>query len=217
MSLDFNRAPDRRRFYLERGLRKRPLGSGSDLEGLMSLPRKSLSVDPAELFKDIQAVVIGGVATRSYAPERSTEDLDLLIEHRRFGEASQRIRQAGYEKIRDLDFPNASLGLYGEAWSKAGLKVDMVATAQRWGRLALKNPQLDTTGLPIVRLPFLVLMKFDSARAIDQGDLSRMLGRLNDEECEALIREVAKHSNDPSFADDVRQYAQLGRWEWETP
>ena len=217
MSLDFSQASARRRFYLERGLRKRPIGSGSDLEGLMALPRKALSMNPKEFLPGISAVVVGGVATRMYSPERTTEDLDILVEHVSFSEASKKIQLAGYAKVRDLFFPNASLGLYGEAWTKGNLKIDLISTSQKWGARAVRKHLDDPTGLPIVTLPFLVLMKMDSARGVDQGDLTRMLGRLSDAQCEELIREVAKYSKDPNFADDVRQYAQLGRWEWETP
>lgn len=183
----------------------------------MEAPRKPLPVNPKDVLVGISAVVVGGVATRMYSPERVTEDLDVLVEHKHFHEASEKLRLASYTKVRDLFFPNASLGLYGEAWSKDGLKIDLLATPQKWGRQAVKKHVQDPTGLPIVTLPYLVLMKIDSARGIDQGDLSRMLGRLSEAECEDLIREVACHSTDPSFADDVRQYAQLGRWEWEKP
>jgi hypothetical protein len=32
-----------------------------------------------------------------------------------------------------------------------------------------------------------------------------------------MVKVVEKHSHDPQAADDVRQYALLGRMEWETP
>lgn len=60
-------------------------------------------------------------------------------------------------------------------------------------------------------------MKLDSARGVDQGDLTRMLGRLEDSEIEAIVRIVDRHSHDPQAGDDVRQYAFLGRLEWEAP
>ena len=214
--LDFRQAQNRRRFYLERGLRHRPFGAGSNLRLLMDLPRYEVQVKPEELFGDIPAVVIGGVAARAYAPERHTKDIDFLIDHSRFEEASERLRQAGFRKDRDLFFPNASLALYGRAWSRGQVIIDVVATPQLWGKRALEKRVLDQTGLRVVPLPYLVLMKLDSARGIDQGDLTRMLGRLNDGEVEEIIDEVERYSSDPAFADDVRQYAQLGRWEWET-
>jgi hypothetical protein len=215
--VDVGLARNRRRFYLDRALRKRSLGSGSDLHRLMSLPRSTVRLKPEDLFGDIPAVVVGGVATRAYAPERHTKDVDFLLDHERFSEADDKLRRAGFLKDRDLLFPNASLGLYGQAWRRGDELVDILATPQEWGAQALKGQTLDPTGVRVVPLPYLVLMKFDSARGVDQGDLTRILGRLKDAEVEQLIGEVASYSCDPSFADDVWQYVQLGRWEWTDP
>jgi len=214
--LDVTQAKNRRRFYLERGLRKQPIGAGSDLVFLMALPRTKLPMKPEELFGDLPAMIVGGVATRAYAPERVTKDIDLMVEHDRFVEAIQRLRVEKFEKKNDLFFPNASLGLYGESWTKENLEIDILSSPQEWCKLAFRIRVDDQTGARVIPLPYLVLMKFDSARGIDQGDLTRMLGPLDDEKIEQIIKVVERHSGDPTFANDVRQYAQLGRWEWET-
>jgi len=213
----FESARERRRFYLERGLRKRPIGSGSNLDALMSMERDKLFIDMESLFGDIPAVVIGGVATRAYSPERRTKDIDVLVDHLRYTEALTRLRSLGWREEHDLFFPNTSLGLYGTAWSKDGRHLDVIATAQAWAAEALAEEVYDQTGLRVVSLPHLVLMKLDSARAIDQGDLSRMLGRVDKTEIERIVRIVARHHRDPHAAEDVRQYAELGALEYETP
>jgi hypothetical protein len=59
-------------------------------------------------------------------------------------------------------------------------------------------------------------MKLDSARVIDQADLARILGRLSAEHVEDVIRTVQHHYHDPSTADDLRQYHEIGKWEYET-
>jgi hypothetical protein len=41
----FATAASRRRFYLDVGLRKRPIGSGSNMEMLMQSEREKLSID----------------------------------------------------------------------------------------------------------------------------------------------------------------------------
>ena len=41
-------------------------------------------------------------------------------------------------------------------------------------------------------------MKLDSARGIDQGDLTRMLGRLSASEIERTVRIVERHHGDPT-------------------
>jgi hypothetical protein len=43
-------------------------------------------------------------------------------------------------------------------------------------------------------------MKLDSARTTDQGDLGRMLGRLDKAAIESVIAIVAKHYGDPQAA-----------------
>lgn len=215
--LDYRRSRDRRRFYLDRGLRKQGRGAGSDLRGLMQLPREAVMVRPEDLFGDLPALVIGGVAARAYAPERLTKDIDFLIDHDRFAEATSLLAKRGWQKKIDLVFPNASLGLGGQAWEKDGLAIDVITTDQAWAYEAFDTPAYDQTGLRVIPLAFLVLMKLDSARGIDQGDLTRMLGRLDDAEVDAIVKVVEKHSHDPQAADDVRQYTLLGRMEWEIP
>ena len=164
-AVDYGRARDRRRFYLDRGLRKQGRGAGSDLRGLMALPRKEAAVRPESLFGAFPAVVVGGVAARAYAPERQTKDIDFLIDFERFGEATIGLRQRGWQKKLDLVFPNTSLGLRGEAWERDGQLIVVIATDQDWGREPFRTPAFDQIGLRLIPLAFLVLMKLDSARA----------------------------------------------------
>jgi len=216
-SADFRSAAARRRFYLDMGLRKRPMGSGSDMETLMQSERETLSIVMESLFGEIPAAVVGGVATRAYSPERKTQDIDVLVDHHRYEEALQRLRDQGWRRIRDLVFTAGLLGLYGSAWTKDGTKLDVLATEQRWAQEALSDRSYDQTGLRVIALPYLVMMKIDSARGIDQGDLTRMLGLLDDAAVERVVEVVRRHYGDPHGAEDVRQYAMLGKLEYWTP
>jgi hypothetical protein len=65
-------------------------------------------------------------------------------------------------------------------------------------------------------LPYLVLMKIDSARGVDQGDLTRLLGRIDAPSVEAIVTIVERHYGKGLIADDVRQYAEIGRWEYDS-
>ena len=210
----FVTAAGRRRFYLDVGLRKRPLGSGSNMETLMQSEREKLFIVVESLFGDIQAAVVGGVATRAYSPERTTKDIGVLVDHARYDEALAGLRTLGWRDDGALFFPNSLLGLYGSAWLKEGQKLDVLATDQPWAAEALSQKAYDQTGLRVIGLPFLVLMKIDSARGIDQGDLTRMLGLLDDVEVERVVAVVARHYGDPHGAEDVRQYAMLGKLEY---
>jgi len=217
VSTGFETAAARRRFYLDVGLRKRPIGSGSNMDTLMQSEREKLFIVMESLFGDIPAAVVGGVATRAYSPERKTRDIDVLVDHTRYNEAITGLFPLGWENDGDLFFPNSLLGLYGSAWLKGGQKLDVLATDQPWAREALAQHSYDQTGLRVIALPYLVLMKIDSARGIDQGDLTRMLGLLDDAALERVVDVVERHYGDPQGAVDVRQYAQLGRLEYWTP
>jgi hypothetical protein len=184
---------------------------------LMQSPREKLSIDMERLFGDIPAAVVGGVATRAYSPERKTQDIDVLVEHIRYADAVERLRAQGWAKVRDLTFTAGLLGLYGSAWLKDGQKLDVLATDQPWAHEALADRSYDQTGLRVIALPYLVMMKIDSARGIDQGDLTRMLGLLDDTALEHVVEVVRRHYGDPHGAEDVRQYAMLGKLEYWTP
>jgi len=193
------------------------MGSGSNMETLMQSEREKLPIVMEALFGEIPAAIVGGIATRAYSPERKTQDIDVLVAHARHDEAAQRLRNLGWKNDGNLFFPNGLLGLYGTAWLKDGLKLDLMSTDQAWAEEALAQFSYDQTGLRVIGLPYLVMMKIDSARGIDQGDLTRMLGLLNDEEVERVIDVVRRHYGDPHGAEDVRQYAMLGKLEYWTP
>ncbi|SRR5579875_190721 len=213
---DLREARNRRRFYLDRGLRKRSIGVGSDLHALMALPRDPTAVNPGELFGAISVLVIGGVATRAYAPERQTKDTDFLIDPDSFSEAVALLRNSGWRKTIDLFFPNSSLGIRGEAFEKEGAFIGVITSDREWVREGFARPVYDQTGLRVIPLAYLVLMKIDSAHGIDQGDLTRMLGRLDEEQVEEIAGIVDRHAHDAQAADDVRQYSLLGRMEWDS-
>jgi hypothetical protein len=220
--LDVSSAAARRRFYLDRAMRKSTRGSGSDLTYLMSLPRVLNGVERMiePMFDTIPVFLIGAHAAAAYAPERMTKDIDYFVAGENYAEATTRIGNSGWTKIRDLHFPNAKLGLHGSAWRSdaGGAEVDLITSDQEWARAAFEAPVCrDKTGKRVIPLEFLVLMKLDSARANDQGDINRILGRLTSERIEDVVRVVIRYYDDPAAADDIRQSAEIGRWEYETP
>lgn len=218
--MNFSLARDRRRFFIERGLRKRAGGGGrgSALASLMALPRTELSVNLAELLGNVSFCVIGDVATRAYMPERATKDIDVLVSADDFDDAEQRLREAGYTAVAkhdDLFFANSMLGLFGRVWQKADTRFDLISSRQEWVHEALALEAYDQTGLRVIALPYLVLMKLDASRGQDQADVERMLGRLSDDELSRIAQVVDRFSTDPQAAQDVYQYAQLGRTEYK--
>jgi len=218
-SLDLTRAADRRQFYLQRSGRKNTRGSGSALDRLMVVPRKKVPHMDTELVVGLPAMLIGAHAAAVYAPERSTADVDVVVEHDSFGKAEQQLGAKGWTKASALAFPHAKLGLYGSAWSPAdgGPPLDLIASRQPWLREAFAAPEVrNTQGARVLPLPYLVLMKLDSARGVYQGDLTRILGRLSEPEVEDVVVVVDRNYSDSEVADDIRQYAEIGRWEYES-
>ncbi|MEA2719785.1 MAG: hypothetical protein QOJ39_1649 [Candidatus Eremiobacteraeota bacterium] len=173
----------------------------------------------AAIFGDIPVFLIGALAAAAYAPERYTKDVDYFVVADRYGEAQTRLLTAGWKQTRTLTFPNAALGLFGSAWRAhdGRPEIDLITSEQEWAREALAAPiSRDTKGERVIPLAYLILMKLDSARAIDQGDLARILGRLSPEQMDDVINIVVRHYRDPSTAEDLRQYHEIGKWEYET-
>jgi hypothetical protein len=217
--MNFASARDRRRFFIERGLRRRSRGGrGSDLESLMKLPRTEIGVNARELLGAIPFCVVGGIATRAYMPERSTKDIDFLVSPDDFEGTEQRLRAAGYSataRSDDLSFSDSRLGLFGRAWQKENIRINLISSSQAWVHEAIMAESFDQTGLRVIALPYLVLMKIDASRGQDQADVERMLGRVSAENVECIAEIVDRYSGDPQAADDVRQYALLGRMEYQ--
>lgn len=215
--VDFSKPANRRAFFIQRAFRLRTRGSGSDLDRLMMGPRSNAGFMASKIFGEIPVMLIGAHAANVYMPPRNTADVDFLVPHHRFQDAENKLAAEGWGRLRSLMFPNANLGLYGSAWShpETNEELDLISSPQRWVETAFNSPISHAqNGARVLPLPFLVLMKLDSARTIDQGDLGRMLGRLDDPMIEKVISEVTKHYADPQAADDIRQYAEIGRWEY---
>ena len=164
-------------------------------------------------------MLAGAHAANAYMPPRNTADIDFIVPYDRFRDAEQALEKAGWLRARDLVFPNANLGLSGSAWHhpQSNEELDLITSAQNWVQAAFDAPVSHAPdGSRIVPLSFLVLMKLDSARTTDQGDLARMLGRLDDREVGKIVSVVTAHYADPQTADDIRQFAEIGRWEYDS-
>ncbi len=165
-----------------------------------------------ELFASIPYAAIGGVATRAYMPQRTTDDLDVLVPASVLQEVRLLLRAAGGTLAVHLAFPDSTLGLRGEAWEIQGSPpLDLIWSDQPWVTAALQGAVTDETGLRIVPLWALVALKMDAARGIDQGDLSRMLGLASDPQL-ALVRDAIRALL-PDAIEDLESYVELGRLE----
>lgn len=141
-------------------------------------------------------VVIGGVATRLYAPERVTDDLDILIETKNAAALDADIKRAGGISCCELN----------------GMALDVREEAAPWAVEAIASPASAPNGLPVIALPYLVLMKMRAGRAIDIGDLSRVLGAADEVTLGETRRVVQQELADG--VEDLEGLIYLGRLEY---
>ena len=165
--------------------------------------------DLRDILRGIPWVVIGGVATRAYMPERVTKDLDILVKKADGDEVIERLQAAGYVIASRLAVPGYLLR------SPDGVEVDVLFGDTPWLTTALQQPRRDPAGYPVLDLPYLVLMKLTAMRTQDWADVSRMLGLASDEDLNAVRAVVARYS--PADSDDLESLIFLGKQELKPP
>jgi hypothetical protein len=199
----------RRRFFFSR--MKRVARDGAPVASLMLLNRPRGAA--MKSLDGLPYCVVGGQATRYYMPERTTVDTDYIIAPASFDLAIIRLEADGF--VTDghgLLFPDSRLGLSGQRFARESTVVDLITSTQDWLREATANPAWPGGGEePVVTLPFLILMKLDASRSVDQGDLTRMLG-LADEKTLDATRDVVRRYL-LSDLDDLGQYIDIGKLE----
>ena len=80
----------------------------------------------------------------------------------------------------------------GSHWTLAdGGNLDVLESDATWVAAAVASQRRAPDGLPIIDLPYLVLMKLEASRAQDLADVSRMLGGTSEEELEP-VRQVVR-------------------------
>jgi hypothetical protein len=157
------------------------------------------------ILEDIPWVIVGGVATRAYMPERTTKDMDILIRREDERIALERLQQANYKTESPL-----ALG----GWvvrSPEDVEVDVLLGHQVWLPAALAHPRFDPAGYPVIDLPYLVLMKMESSRSLDIGDLGRLLGLASDQDLDRVRQVVKQYS--PQDVQDLESLIYLGKLE----
>ncbi len=165
--------------------------------------------DLREILNDIPWVLVGGVATRAYMPERATGDIDILV-HARDGKAViERLQLSGYKVLSRLAVPGYLLR------APSGVKLDVIFGSSPWIDKALAHPQHDPARYPTIPLPYLVLMKLAAQRVQDWADVSRMIAQASEQERQEVRRVLAKYS--PEDLDDLESLIFIGEKELELP
>jgi hypothetical protein len=200
-----------RRTLIDMAQRRQRRGSGSAREFLLERTTMFQWPDLTPVLSPVSWAVVGAAATRLYMPERLTRDLDIVVGIQDIEVAYDRLSEAGY-------LQTGTLSIGGTRWQSAGgVSVDVIEGRAPWWPAALQEAQSnrDEQGLPVLPLPYLVLMKFHASRTIDLGDIARMLG-LADEVALAQVRHVFRQYA-PSDLDDLESLITLGKLEMASP
>ncbi len=199
----------RRRILIDICMRRIRPGTGSASEFLRRRTAMNPWPDLRPILQGIPWAVVGAVATRAYMPERATKGLDILVRREDGEGVRERLEAAGYKAVAPL----AVLGFLFH--SSEGVKVDVIFGDYPWLEEALAHPRQDPAGFPVLDLHYLVLMKMESSRGRDLGDLTTMLGLASDEELDRVREAVTRYA--PDELQDLEALIYLGRMEMGEP
>lgn len=200
-------ASSARKVIIRMAMARAKPGSGSSATFLRRRSAVREWPDLASALDPIPWAVVGGVATRRYMPERTTLDLDVMIQCEQAAEVRRRLEKAGFVYQQEL-----SVG--GSAWvTNDGTEVDVLESREPWQAEAIQRARdnRDPQGLPIFPFEFFVLLKFQSGRVQDLADVSRMLGLAMDADIQRVRSLFARL--DPSSVEDLESLITLGRLE----
>lgn len=165
---------------------------------LSSVKLKSLLPD------DLRYVIVGGMAAAYYQPARFTEDIDLMVLAEASTKVEQSLRQAGWRQLGIISFG-------GSSWqSPNGELIDLLhAPDQSWVSAALDAPINTPEGLPVIDLPYLLILKLAATRAVDISDIVGMLQQANELEKQRIRQIIATHRRD--LLEDFDQFVAIAQ------
>ena len=204
--LDLTLPENRRKLFIEMGMRRCRPGSGSSREFLQKRTWKRPVTNLKKLIKKTHFVVVGGIATRLYMPERMTEDLDILVLTADAKELYRELEKAGSTRVGELSIGGSTFKL------PDGTYLDVIEFQEPWVEEAVNNPNIAPDGLPIIGLPYLILMKIKASRSQDIADLTRMLGGADENALEEVRKAIKTYL--PETLEDLESFIVLGKLEF---
>lgn len=165
-----------------------------------------------EILSDIRWAVIGAVALRKYAPERMTQDIDILVDQEQMSEAKSVLLNNDFTDPSQLSFSNNDLS--GFSLSGKQFEIDVITSTEDWVTDGLKNAQdnRDRQNLPILPMKYLIFLKLRSMRTQDFADLSRILGHCSESTYSEIRHWIINRR--PDFDEDLDQIRELGQIEY---
>ena len=199
-----------RKILIKIAQRKRGTGTGSHFNFLRGRTTQMMWPDLTSILSPIRWAVVGAVATRLYMPERMTQDLDIVIRTVDSSQVRQKLTEAGF-------IYQGELSIGGSSWrTPNGELIDILEGDDVWWTEALTDAQAnrDGQGLPIVPLPYLVLIKLRAGRVQDIADVTRMLGQAGEATLDAVRMLFAQHA--PEDRQDLESLIELGQLELQS-
>jgi hypothetical protein len=201
--------PEERQQFLSLVSRYVRPGAGSGPLTLRERTQAHGSPDLHVLAARVEFVIVGGLATRLYMPERMTLDTDILVRLSDLPHVETALRDAGCTK-------QGPLAIGGSTWRLPdGRNLDVVALHEPWIEEALNMPVKAADGLPYIALPYLVLMKLASGRMQDLADIGRMLGGAEPAGMDEVRRIMVRYR--PRDLEDVENMRRIGQLEYGEP
>ena len=164
--------------------------------------------DLRQVIRNTRFLLVGGLATRHYMPERTTLDTDILVLAGNQDAVELELTVGGCQKL-------GVLAIGGSTWTLPdGTTLDVVVSDAQWAREAIQRPLPTADGIPVIALPYLVLMKLYAGRSQDIADITRMLGGADENALAEVRAAVARHN--PEAVNDVESMIVLGRLEYQS-
>ena len=144
-------------------------------------------------------------------PERATEELDIVVGQEDGEKVRRRLAAAGFRCQSELVMGRSS-------WlSENGTGLDVVQVEAPWLAEALEEAQhnRDASGMTVLSLAYLALMKFLAGRVQDLADVARMLGQADAEMLDRVRQVFMEYL--PDDIDDLESLISLGKLESDPP
>lgn len=198
---------ERRAQYIALAQRHVRPGSGSSTATLRRRTTVQPLFDLRQVIRNTRFLLVGGLATRRYMPERTTFDTEILVLAGDQDAVERELTATGCQKL-------GLLAIGGSTWALPnGTTLAVVISDAPWAREAIERPESTADGIPVIALPHLVLMKLYAGRSQDIADITRMLGGADELALAEVRAVVARHM--PDAASDVESMIVLGRLEYQ--
>ena len=197
-------ATQNRRMLIQLSRKYVSVGTGSMLDYLNQIPRKQMTFHFQKILKNTPYLLVGGLATHFYMPARMTLDADILILTDDVPLIESKLTQANYQQ-------KGRLSIGGSSWeSPKGEILDVIVQNSDWAADALKFPNFQKN-IPVIPLPYLILMKLLAGRMQDLADITRMLGQATEQQLTQIRTVIAQYQ--PDALEDIESMVMLGKLE----